>query len=117
MVETLQTNTFGPIALTQALPAPAPKVGRGARDQRSPAGTAQLDGLSAGVPSYCLSKTGPSMASTIMLAQALRSDRISVNSVCPGWVRTDMGGANADRSVEEGAGHDRLAGLRKPRPL
>jgi NAD(P)-dependent dehydrogenase (short-subunit alcohol dehydrogenase family) len=26
-----------------------------------------------------------------------------VNSVCPGWVRTDMGGANARLSVEEGA--------------
>ena len=28
---------------------------------------------------------------------------ILVNSVCPGWVRTDMGGAGASRSVEEGA--------------
>ena len=29
--------------------------------------------------------------------------KFAVNSVCPGWVRTDMGGANATRSVEEGA--------------
>jgi NAD(P)-dependent dehydrogenase (short-subunit alcohol dehydrogenase family) len=40
---------------------------------------------------------------TIMLAQALAADRIAVNSMCPGWVRTDMGGPNADRSVEEAA--------------
>jgi NAD(P)-dependent dehydrogenase (short-subunit alcohol dehydrogenase family) len=38
-----------------------------------------------------------------MLAKALHSDHIAVNSMCPGWVRTDMGGANATRSVEEGA--------------
>ena len=34
---------------------------------------------------------------------ALRADGIAVNSMCPGWVRTDMGGAGATRSVEEGA--------------
>jgi len=38
---------------------------------------------------------------TVQLAAAL--PKFAVNSVCPGWVRTDMGGANADRSVEEGA--------------
>jgi NAD(P)-dependent dehydrogenase (short-subunit alcohol dehydrogenase family) len=26
-----------------------------------------------------------------------------VNSVCPGWVKTDMGGVHAQRSVEHGA--------------
>ena len=38
-----------------------------------------------------------------MLAQALKAERIAVNSMCPGWVRTEMGGPNAARSVEEGA--------------
>ncbi len=38
-----------------------------------------------------------------MLAQALATDRIAVNSMCPGWVRMDKGGPNATRSVEEGA--------------
>ena len=38
---------------------------------------------------------------TIQLAAALPD--FAVNSVCPGWVRTEMGGANATRSVAEGA--------------
>jgi NAD(P)-dependent dehydrogenase (short-subunit alcohol dehydrogenase family) len=32
-----------------------------------------------------------------MLAQALYSKRIVVNSICPGWVQTDMGGSSAPR--------------------
>ena len=101
MVETFQTNTFGPIEVTQAFLPLLRKPGE-ARMINVSSGYGQLDGLSPGVPSYCLSKLALNGV-TIMLAQALRSDRIAVNSVCPGWVRTDMGGANADRSVEEGA--------------
>jgi NAD(P)-dependent dehydrogenase (short-subunit alcohol dehydrogenase family) len=39
----------------------------------------------------------------MMLSQALKEFQIAVNSMCPGWVRTDMGGSSAPRSVEEGA--------------
>jgi NAD(P)-dependent dehydrogenase (short-subunit alcohol dehydrogenase family) len=42
-------------------------------------------------------------AITRVLAADLRSKRILVNSVCPGWAPTDMGGAGATRSVQEGA--------------
>ena len=38
-----------------------------------------------------------------MLSEALRADGIAVNSMCPGWVRTEMGGKNAPRTVEQGA--------------
>jgi NAD(P)-dependent dehydrogenase (short-subunit alcohol dehydrogenase family) len=41
-------------------------------------------------------------AMTVKSAQAL-GDAVKVNSACPGWVRTDMGGESAPRSVEEGA--------------
>jgi NAD(P)-dependent dehydrogenase (short-subunit alcohol dehydrogenase family) len=112
MVGTFQTNTFGPIELTQAC-LPLLRKSSAARVINVSSGYGQLDGLSPGVPSYCLSKLAINGV-TIMMAQALRADRIAVNSVCPGWVRTDMGGADADRSVEEGA--DTIAWLASEAP-
>jgi NAD(P)-dependent dehydrogenase (short-subunit alcohol dehydrogenase family) len=53
-------------------------------------------------PAYSVSKTSLN-ALTVVLASELRGTNILVNAVCPGWVRTDMGGPNATRSVEEGA--------------
>jgi NAD(P)-dependent dehydrogenase (short-subunit alcohol dehydrogenase family) len=53
-------------------------------------------------PAYSVSKTSLN-ALTVMLASELRGTNILVNTVCPGWVRTDMGGPDAPRSAEEGA--------------
>ncbi len=58
------------------------------------------DGADGWAPAYCISKTALSGV-TVQLAAAL--PKFAVNSVCPGWVRTDMGGSNATRSVLEGA--------------
>jgi len=74
ILQTLQTNTLGPLRLTQKL-----------------------------VPLLAsLSKTALN-AVTGMMAAALRDKHIVVNSICPGWVRTDMGGSGASRSVQQGA--------------
>ena len=53
-------------------------------------------------PAYSVSKASLNSL-TVMLASELKGTNILVNAVCPGWVRTDMGGSNATRSVEEGA--------------
>jgi NAD(P)-dependent dehydrogenase (short-subunit alcohol dehydrogenase family) len=101
MVGTFQTNTFGALEMTQAF-LPYLKKSPATRVINVSSGYGQLDGLSATVPSYCLSKLTLNGV-TIMLSEALKEHGIAVNSMCPGWVRTDMGGAAAPRSVEEGA--------------
>ena len=99
--QTFQTNTFGPLEVTQAFLPYLRKAGT-SRIINVSSGYGQLEGLSPDVPSYCLSKLALN-GLTIMLAQALKHEGIAVNSMCPGWVRTDMGGPGASRSVEEGA--------------
>lgn len=101
LVKTFQTNTFGPLGVTQAF-LPLLKKSSAPRIINISSGYGEIDGLSQKVPSYCLSKLTLNGV-TIMLDQALRSDGVAVYVMCPGWVRTDMGGANAARSVEEGA--------------
>jgi NAD(P)-dependent dehydrogenase (short-subunit alcohol dehydrogenase family) len=61
-----------------------------------------LNDMGGGCPAYRISKTALN-ALTRILASELRGRGILVNSVSPEWVRTDMGGSNASRSVEEGA--------------
>jgi NAD(P)-dependent dehydrogenase (short-subunit alcohol dehydrogenase family) len=101
MMSTFQTNTFGPLEMTQAF-LPYLKKASAARVINISSGYGQLNGLSANVPSYCLSKLALNGV-TIMLAEALQEHGIAVNSMCPGWVRTEMGGSAAPRSVQEGA--------------
>jgi NAD(P)-dependent dehydrogenase (short-subunit alcohol dehydrogenase family) len=60
------------------------------------------DGFGANSPAYRVSKLALN-GITISLAEALQGSGVLVNSVDPGWVRTDMGGKSATRSVEKGA--------------
>lgn len=101
VIETLQVNTLGPLEVTQAFLTYLRKA-KAARVINVSSGYGQLDDLSPNVPSYCLSKLALN-GITIMLANSLRTEGVAVNSMCPGWVRTDMGGPNATLSVEEGA--------------
>jgi NAD(P)-dependent dehydrogenase (short-subunit alcohol dehydrogenase family) len=53
-------------------------------------------------PAYRLSKAALN-AITTLIAQEVRNDNILVNSACPGWVRTDLGGDAAPLTPEQGA--------------
>jgi len=101
LVNCFQANTFGPIRVAQAF-LPYLQHSDDARIINVSSGYGALGGMSPNVPSYCLSKLTLNGV-TIQLAAKLRDRGIAVNSVCPGWVRTDMGGPNATRSIEEGA--------------
>jgi NAD(P)-dependent dehydrogenase (short-subunit alcohol dehydrogenase family) len=98
--KTLETNTLGPLRVTRAF-APLLRKSEAPRVINVSSGGGQLTGGADGwAPAYCISKTALNGV-TVQLASAL--PKFAVNSVCPGWVRTDMGGENASRSVEEGA--------------
>jgi NAD(P)-dependent dehydrogenase (short-subunit alcohol dehydrogenase family) len=100
---TLETNLLGPWRLCQAF-LPMMKKQNYGRIVNISSGAGSLADMADSLyaPAYSVSKTGLN-ALTIMLASELRGSNILVNAVCPGWVRTDMGGAGAPRSVEEGA--------------
>jgi NAD(P)-dependent dehydrogenase (short-subunit alcohol dehydrogenase family) len=98
---TMETNVYGPWRLAQAL-VPLMKLGRHGRIVNLSSGMGQLSDMGSGSPAYRMSKTALN-ALTRMLADGLRGSSILVNSMCPGWVRTDMGGAGAPRSVDQGA--------------
>jgi NAD(P)-dependent dehydrogenase (short-subunit alcohol dehydrogenase family) len=57
--------------------------------------------MDSGTPAHNTSKAALN-ALTCILASELRSSRILVNSVCPGWIATDMGGPGG-RPVADGA--------------
>jgi NAD(P)-dependent dehydrogenase (short-subunit alcohol dehydrogenase family) len=99
--DVLETNLFGAWRLAKAVIPLMRRNGYG-RIVNLSSGMGQLSDMGGHSPGYRVSKTGLN-ALTRMLASELAGENILVNSVCPGWVRTDMGGPGARRSVEEGA--------------
>ena len=97
---TMRTNTLGPLMATQAFQPMLAKSSAPRIVNVSSSGGQLHDGADGWSPVYCISKTALNGV-TSQLAAAL--PKFAVNSVCPGWVRTDMGGPNATRSVEQGA--------------
>jgi NAD(P)-dependent dehydrogenase (short-subunit alcohol dehydrogenase family) len=111
----LETNTLPPLRLVQALLAPLRKSKAG-RIINVSSGMGALSDMGSDHAAYRMSKTALN-AVTGMLASALAGENISVNSVCPGWVRTDMGGPNAERDVAQGADTPAWLALDAPKTL
>lgn len=101
ILQTININTIGPIRLIQEL-MPLLKQSTAARIVNVSSGMGQLSEMDKGFPGYRLSKTALNAVTAAINAELERVPNIKINSVCPGWVRTDMGGPNATRAIEEG---------------
>lgn len=99
--KTMETNVYGALSVIKEL-LPLMKENHYGRIVNVSSGLGQMSEMGAGYAGYRLSKAALN-ALTCMVADELTADNIIVNACCPGWVRTDMGGKHAARSVEEGA--------------
>ena len=97
----METNLYGAWRMIQLM-LPLLKNSEDGRIINISSGLGELKHLTGDYPAYSLSKTSLN-ALTIMLDNELSKSGIKVNAMCPGWVRTDMGGADAPRDVSQGA--------------
>ncbi|MCS6974828.1 MAG: SDR family oxidoreductase [Cyclobacteriaceae bacterium] len=98
--QTWRTNVLGPLLMIKYF---LPLMPEGSRIiNTSSGGGSMTDPVGGWSPAYCVSKSALN-AMTRHLAFELAPRNISVNAYCPGWVRTDMGGKSAPRTVEQGA--------------
>ena len=100
-LDVLEVNLFGAWRLTQAL-LPLLRFSPQGRIVNVSSGAGQLAEMEGGRAAYRVSKTALNALTRVLAADESGSG-ILVNSLCPGWVRTRMGGESATRSVEEGA--------------
>ncbi|RUR84039.1 SDR family oxidoreductase [Chlorogloeopsis fritschii PCC 9212] len=98
--ETMETNVYGVLRVTQAL-IPLMKKQNYGRIVNVSSGAGQLSDMQGGLPGYRISKAALN-ALTRIFASELQGTNILANSVCPGWVKTDMGGSNAPLTPEQG---------------
>jgi len=99
--DTLETNLFGPLQLAQSV-VPLMKANRYGRIVNMSSGLGQLHDMGSGTPAYRISKTALN-ALTRILAAEFRESNILVNSMCPGWVKTGMGGDHAPKTPAQAA--------------
>ena len=98
---TFDVNFFGPVRICQAF-IPMMIAGGYGRVVNVSSGMGSLSDMGGRSLGYKASKTALN-ALTRVLAGEVKGEGIKVNAVCPGWVRTDMGGPSASRSLEQGA--------------
>jgi NAD(P)-dependent dehydrogenase (short-subunit alcohol dehydrogenase family) len=98
--QTMLTNVHAPIDMVKHFLPLIPKNGRVI--MTSSGGGSMTDAVGGWSPAYCVSKSALN-AITRHLAYELSDKQIAVNAYCPGWVKTDMGGKSAPRTVEQGA--------------
>lgn len=98
---TFETNVEGPLRMMQAV-LPGMRARGYGRVVNLSSMAGQMQGMGAGYPAYRMSKSALNALTRIVADEVGKGD-VKINAMCPGWVRTDMGGPEATRSVEQGA--------------
>jgi len=101
VIDAMEINLVGPWRVCRAAIPHMRRQGRG-RIVNVSSRSGTFASTWADAPAYGVSKAALNMM-TFQLAKELEGTGILVNACCPGWVRTDMGGLDADKSPEEGA--------------
>lgn len=100
---TFNTNVYGPLQLIQAV-LPLMQSQHEGRIVNVSSGMGQLENMGGGSTAYRLSKAALNVITRIVDAELdSAQSNIKINSMCPGWVKTDMGGEHATRDVAQGA--------------
>lgn len=97
----METNLYGAWRMSQVF-LPLLDKSENGRIINISSGMGELKSLSGDYAAYRMSKSSLNVL-TIMFSRELAGKGISVNAMCPGWVKTDMGGPNATREVFQGA--------------
>jgi len=100
ILDAVNNNALGALRMIQRA-LPAMNRNRYGRIVNVSTGMSSLSNMGGGSVPYRVSKTALNAITRIAHAEAGRN--VKVNSVCPGWVRTDMGGSSAPRSLAKGA--------------
>lgn len=98
VLEIINNNTVGTLRLTQTL-YPHLKKSFHPRIVNVSSGMGGIAEMAGGYPGYRLSKASLNALTRIM---ANEWKEFRINAVCPGWVKTDMGGPNAHREIDQG---------------
>lgn len=99
--QTFETNVWGVLRLCQIF-IPLMRQRKYGRIVNVSSEMGQWDSLDGGTPAYSLSKTTLN-GLTVQLARSVAGSGVLINACCPGWVKTDMGGPHAHKTVAEGA--------------
>lgn len=101
MRQTLEANSLGPLRLIQEAVPLMKERGYG-RIVNMSSGMSSFHEMTGGYLAYRTSKTALNVITKVLSAE-LKESGILVNCMCPGWVKTDMGGENAPRTTRQGA--------------